>query len=62
MSFVLIAAAVFFFMVRPVNALIARSRSEPPADPTTQKCPQCLREIPLEASRCAFCAQPVAAA
>jgi large conductance mechanosensitive channel len=60
LSFVLIAAAVFFVLVKPVNTMIARSRSEPPADPTTQKCPQCLSEIPLEASRCAFCAQPVA--
>jgi len=61
-SFVLVASAVFFFMVKPVNALIARSRNEPPADPTTQKCPQCLSEIPIEAARCAFCAQPVVAA
>ena len=60
--FRLVASAVFFFMVKPVNALIARSRNEPPADPTTQKCPQCLSEIPIEAARCAFCAQPVAAA
>jgi large conductance mechanosensitive channel len=54
-SFVLIAAAVFFLVVKPVNALIARSHSEPPADPTTKKCPECLSEVPLAASRCAFC-------
>ncbi len=60
-SFVIIAAAVYFFVVVPVNALIARSRKEPPADPTTRKCPECLSEIPISARRCAFCAQPVSA-
>ena len=55
-AFVMIAAAVFFFVVKPVNALIARSRREPPADPTTKKCPECLSEIPIDARRCAFCA------
>ena len=54
-SFVTIAAAVFFFVVVPINALVARSRREPPSDPTTQKCPECLSEIPLDARRCAFC-------
>ncbi|HET7738643.1 MAG TPA: large conductance mechanosensitive channel protein MscL [Tepidiformaceae bacterium] len=54
-SFVLVAAALFFFVIKPANILIARSRKEPPADPTTKKCPECLSEIPLEARRCAFC-------
>ncbi|MFA4837281.1 MAG: large conductance mechanosensitive channel protein MscL [Dehalococcoidia bacterium] len=54
-SFLLIAAAVFFLIVRPVNALISRSRNEPPADPTTRKCPECLSEIPIAAHRCRFC-------
>jgi large conductance mechanosensitive channel len=58
-SFVLVAAAVFFFVVVPVNRLLARSRREPPADPTTQKCPECLSEIPVGARRCAFCTAPV---
>jgi large conductance mechanosensitive channel len=59
-SFVLIAGAVYFFVVTPINALIARSRKHPvPADPTTKKCPECLSEIPIEARRCSFCAQPV---
>lgn len=59
-SFVLIAAAVYFFVVTPLNALVARMRKAPaPADPTTKKCPECLSEIPLDAKRCAFCAQPV---
>jgi large conductance mechanosensitive channel len=59
-SFVLVAAAVYFFVVTPINALIARTRKAPgPADPTTKKCPECLSEIPIEARRCAHCAQPV---
>jgi large conductance mechanosensitive channel len=61
-SFVLIAAAVYFFVVTPVNALVSRMRKAPaPADPTTKKCPECLSEIPIDARRCAHCAQPVAA-
>ncbi len=60
-SFLLIAAAVYFFVVTPVNALVSRMRKAPaPADPTTKKCPECLSEIPIDARRCAFCAQPVA--
>jgi len=59
-SFLLIAAAVYFFVVTPVNALVARMRKDPaPADPTTKKCPECLSEIPIDAKRCAHCAQPV---
>ncbi len=58
-SFVLIAAAVYFFVVVPVNALIARMhRGDKPADPTTKKCTECLSEIPIDARRCAHCAQP----
>jgi large conductance mechanosensitive channel len=60
-SFLLVAAAVYFFVVTPINALVARSRKNPaPADPTTRKCPECLSEIPLDARRCAHCSQPVA--
>ena len=59
-SFVLIAAVVYFFVVLPVNALIARmNRGEKAPDPTTKKCPECLSEIPLDARRCAHCTQPV---
>ncbi|MFZ1075247.1 MAG: large conductance mechanosensitive channel protein MscL [Minisyncoccia bacterium] len=56
-SFVLIGTAVFFFVVKPMNFLIAKSRKEAPADPTTKKCPECLSEIPLDAKRCSHCAQ-----
>jgi large conductance mechanosensitive channel len=59
-SFLLVAAAVYFFVVTPVNALLARMhRDEPAPAPTTKKCPECLSDIPLEAKRCAHCAQPV---
>lgn len=59
-SFLLVAFAIFFFVVKPVNALITRARREPPADPTTKKCAECMSEIPIQAKRCAFCAVPVA--
>jgi large conductance mechanosensitive channel len=61
-SFVTIAAAVFFFVVRPVNALLARRRTKPPLDATTRRCPECLSEIPIAAHRCAFCTSEVPAA
>ena len=57
-AFLVIALVIYFFVVVPVNALVARSRKEPPADPTTKKCPECLSEIPVGARRCAFCASP----
>ena len=61
-SFVLVAAAIYFFVVTPVNALIARRRrGEAPPDPTTKKCPECLSEVPIAAKRCAFCTSPLPA-
>lgn len=55
-SFLLIAAAVYFFVVLPVNAVLARmKRGEAPADPTTKRCPECMSEVPIAARRCAFC-------
>ena len=61
-AFVLIAAAVFFLVVRPVNALMVRRRTELPVDPTTRDCPECLSSIPKAARRCAFCTAQVGAA
>jgi large conductance mechanosensitive channel len=59
-SFVIIAAAVYFAVVLPMNALMARvHREEQPVQPSTKKCPECLSEIPIEARRCAHCTQPV---
>jgi large conductance mechanosensitive channel len=55
-SFLLIAAAVYFFVVLPVNTVMARMRrGAAPADPTTKRCPECMSEIPIAAKRCAFC-------
>ncbi len=58
-SFLLVAGAVFFFVIKPMNILISRSHKEPPADPTTRKCPECQSEIPIQAKRCAHCTQLV---
>jgi large conductance mechanosensitive channel len=59
-AFLLIAAAVYFFMVAPMNAWKARAaRNAVPADPTSKKCPECLSEIPVAARRCAFCSSVV---
>ena len=55
-SFMMIGAAIYFFVVTPVNALTARiNRGEASPDPTTKKCPECLSEVPIAARRCAFC-------
>jgi large conductance mechanosensitive channel len=59
-SFVMVGAAVYFFIVAPMNALTARMRrGEPAPDPTTKKCPECLSEIPIAARRCAQCTTAV---
>lgn len=54
-AFVLIASAVFFFVVKPINALMARHKTEPEVESTTKDCPECLSSIPSGARRCAFC-------
>jgi large conductance mechanosensitive channel len=59
-SFLLIAASVYFIFVLPINKLMARffpAKAEPPK---TMPCPQCLSDIPLEAKRCSHCTQLVA--
>jgi large conductance mechanosensitive channel len=58
LAFVIIGAVIYFFVVVPYTALVARSHKEPPADPTTKKCTECLSEIPIDARRCAFCSSP----
>ena len=60
-TFLVIAAVIFFLVVKPVNALMARRKTEPPVDETVRQCPHCLSEIPAAATRCAFCTQEVAA-
>jgi large conductance mechanosensitive channel len=58
LNFALVAAVVYFFMVLPLHYLLAKM--EAPAAVTTKTCAECLSEIPLDARRCKFCAQPVA--
>lgn len=58
-SFLITAAVVYFFVVKPVNTLTARFMPHKAAPPTTHPCPYCLNEIPLAATRCGFCTSPV---
>lgn len=58
-SFLLVAGAVYFFVVLPLNALMARLNPAKEAATTTRPCPECLSDIPIEARRCAHCTQPV---
>lgn len=59
-TFIVIAAVIFFLVVKPVNALMARRRAELPVDADVRACPECLSEIPKAARRCAFCTAEVA--
>lgn len=59
-SFLIIAAVIFFFIIKPLNALMAL-RKKPEAEATTRECPYCLSEIPIKATRCAFCTADVPA-
>jgi large conductance mechanosensitive channel len=68
-SFLIIALIVFFFVVKPVNALIARFKPKDAGPATTRECPFCLSTVPIKATRCAYCTsqlppaeQPAAAA
>jgi len=58
-AFLSIAAAVFFFVVRPVNVLMARRKTEPDVESTTRDCPWCMSSIPAGARACAFCTREV---
>ena len=60
-TFLLIAAAIFFLVVKPMNALAARRKTEPDTALVTRECPECLSNIPERARRCAFCGSEVAA-
>ena len=61
-AFLLVATVLFFFVIKPVNALLSRLRTEPPVAEVTHQCPECLSEIPVAARRCAFCTTQVAEA
>jgi large conductance mechanosensitive channel len=58
-TFLSVAAAVFFFVVKPVNAIADRRRRSADADDPARACPECLSEIPKAAKRCAFCTAEV---
>ncbi|MGH3025103.1 MAG: large conductance mechanosensitive channel protein MscL [Gaiellaceae bacterium] len=58
-TFIVIAAVIFFLVVKPVNALMARRKTDTPVDETVKDCRYCLSQIPAAASRCAFCTQSV---
>ena len=61
LSFLIVAAVVFYFVVQPINKMIALSnRNKVTDEPTEKKCPECLSTIPKAAKRCAFCTSKVA--
>jgi large conductance mechanosensitive channel len=59
LTFLIVAAVVFFLVVKPVNMLMARLRTEPDVESPTRSCPECLSQIPVDARRCAFCTSEV---
>jgi large conductance mechanosensitive channel len=61
LTFLLVAAVVFFLVIKPVNMLMDALRTEPEVDSPTRPCPECLSQIPRAAARCAFCTSEVAA-
>lgn len=56
-SFLLVTGSIFFFVVKPLNIMISRSKKDTVDTPTTKKCKECLSDIPLEAKRCSHCTQ-----
>jgi large conductance mechanosensitive channel len=60
-TFLAVAFVMFFFVIKPVNALMERFKPEPKVDEETRECPECLSDIPVRARRCAFCTSVVAA-
>jgi large conductance mechanosensitive channel len=59
-TFLLVAAVLFFLVIKPVNAILDALRTEPEVESPTRPCPACLSQIPRAASRCAFCTSEVA--
>ncbi len=59
-AFILVSAAVYFFVVTPINNLIARTKKNTVVEPTTKDCPECVSTVPIQAKKCAFCASPIA--
>jgi len=58
-AFLVIAAVLFFLVVKPTNALMNRMKTEPPVDETVKQCEHCLSSIPVAASVCSFCTRDV---
>lgn len=54
-SFLFVAAAIYFFVVAPMNAITSRLSKPAPPPPATRSCPECLSEVPAAAKRCAHC-------
>jgi large conductance mechanosensitive channel len=62
LTFLIVAAVVFFLVIRPINYLMARMRTEPDVETVTRGCPECLSQIPVAATRCAFCTTEISPA
>ncbi|MDR3707942.1 MAG: large conductance mechanosensitive channel protein MscL [Capsulimonadaceae bacterium] len=61
LSFIIISAVIFLFVVKPVNWLMSRNKPAAAEEPVTKECPECLSSIPVKATRCAYCTAPVKA-
>lgn len=61
LAFIILAAVIFFLVIKPINYLMAHRKQQAPGLPTTRECPYCISEIPIGATRCAFCTQEVPA-
>jgi large conductance mechanosensitive channel len=57
-AFLSVAAAVFFFVIQPINALMRVRKTQPDVESETRPCTECLSDIPRQARKCAFCASP----
>lgn len=57
--FIIVAAVIFFGVVKPLNHLMSLRKTETPVAPTTRECPFCLSSIPIQATKCAFCTADV---
>lgn len=61
-AFLLVAAALFFFVIKPFNLLMSRRKQQVESDPTTRECPYCLTVVPIAATRCSACTSDLKAA
>ncbi len=62
LSFLIVAAVIFFLVVRPLNKLMEKLKPGKPVDNPTRACPHCVSDIPVQATRCAFCTSEVSPA